>query len=238
MSPSDGPRADEPAAGDTPVTGEETEAEELPAATAAAGSVGRAATPDEQAVVAAILNEPDEPAAASGETAARSGNRRTVLVASAIAVVVLVVAGVLVYALTGNDSKDDASPVVPSIADSGDQSTSAGPGTPTGSAPPPIQSSAAPPAAGDAGAAQSVAEQAASAITSADMNTLTQLSCDPSTVGDDDTFPPDAKVEVVGEPQITGEAATVDVKVTIGEQPPATVPMPLVKQDGRWCIPG
>jgi hypothetical protein len=81
-----------------------------------------------------------------------------------------------------------------------------------------------------------VAEQAASAISDADMTTLAELSCDPASVGDEDTFPPDAKVEVVGEPEITGDAASVNVKVTIGQQPPATVPMPLIKQDGRWCI--
>jgi hypothetical protein len=203
-----------------------TGSDETPAAPPAAGSAVPADTSDE----AAPANTPAEP----------GGNRRTVLLVSAIAVVVLVVAGVLVYALTGNDSSDNANgPDVPSIADSGDRSTSAQPGTPTGSEPPPIQqSSAAPPAGGDAGAAQSVAEQAASAITSADMNTLTALSCDPSSVGDEDTFPPDAKVEVVGEPQVNGDSASIDVQVTIGGQPPATVPMPLIKQGGRWCIPG
>jgi hypothetical protein len=180
--------------------------------------------------------DPDLPAAATPP-----GKRRSpVVLISAIAVVVLVVAGVLVYVLTGDDSADNASgPSVPSIKDSGEQSTSAPAGTPPeGTAPPLTPSSAAGQQAGDAGAAQSVAEKAASAITDADMKTLTELSCDPSTAGDEDTFPSDAKVEVVGEPQITGDAASVDVKVTIGEQPPATVPMPLVKQDGRWCIPG
>jgi hypothetical protein len=89
----------------------------------------------------------------------------------------------------------------------------------------------------DASAAQSVAEQAANAISSADAETLVQLSCDPSQVGSEESIDTDTKVEVVGEPQITGDTATVDVEVTVPGAEPAVVPMPLTKKDGRWCIP-
>jgi hypothetical protein len=172
-----------------------------------------------------------------------AGNRRKVLLISAAAVVALVVAGLVVFLVTRDDSPEtaDGGPAVPTIEGS------APPGGESAQAPPdyedppltqPSTSSAQPPASGaDAGEAQSVAEQAATAITDADMETLTQLSCDPGSVGDDDTFPPDAQVEVVGEPQIVGDTATIDIRVTIPGADPATVPMPLTKQDGRWCIP-
>jgi hypothetical protein len=82
-----------------------------------------------------------------------------------------------------------------------------------------------------------VAEQAATAITNADVKTLAQLSCDPASAGEEDTFPTDATVEVIGEPQVDGETATITVRVTIKGVDPTEIPMPLTKQDGRWCIP-
>jgi hypothetical protein len=177
---------------------------------------------------------PDEPAAGGG-------NRKILLISAAV-VVVLVVAGVVIYLVTRGDSVDTASgPDVPSIENPNEPS-SVGPARPPGeatgtiTAPPSSPSAAAP--AGDAGAAQDVAKQPAQAITDSDLKTLGELSCDPGTVNpDDDTFPADAKVEVVGDPEVNGDTATVKVKVMIAEAPPATVPMPLVKQDGRWCIP-
>ena len=193
--------------------------------------------PDEQASAeeTSVEETPEpEPASAGG------GNRKVLLIAAA-AVVVLVVAGVVVYLLTRDDSTTTASdPDVPTIENPNSPS-SAGPARPPGgvtatiTAPSSSPSAAAP--AGEAGAAQDVAEQAAKAITDSDLKTLGELSCDPGAVSeDDDTFPADAKVEVVGNPQVNGDTATVDVKVMIADAPPATVPMPLVKQDGRWCI--
>ena len=191
----------------------------------------------------APLGDEDTPVEPTDEPApAATGNRKILFVAAA-AVVVLVVAGVVVYLMTGDDSTDTASPDVPTIVDSNSPS-SVGPARPPGGATAtitaPSSSASSTPAApaGDAGDAQQVASQAAKAITDSDLGTLGRLSCDPSTVGDDDTFPADAKVEVIGDPQVNGDTATVDVKVTIPNAPPATVPMPLVKQDGRWCIPG
>lgn len=210
MSQSDEPRPEEP--DDARVSAEETPTEETAPDTAA------------------------EPSPAAG-----TGNRKVLLI-SAAAVVVLVVAGVVVYLLTRDDSSGTAgAPGVPSI-ENPDQPSSVGPARPPGGVTatitaPSSSPSPSPAAGGEAGAAQDVAEQAAQAITDADLKTLGELSCDPDAVNpEDDTFPADAKVEVVGNPQVNGDTATVDVKVVIADAPPATVPMPLVKQDGRWCI--
>jgi hypothetical protein len=153
------------------------------------------------------------------------------------AVVVLVVVGVVVYLLTSGD--DEAAPA----ADK-DRQTSQ-PQSPTQSEPTvPSETGIAPgeppPNGGDAAAAAeiaNVATQAATAISNADIALINQLSCDPSANGTEDQFPPDAKAEVVGEPQVTGDTATVQLKLTIGASEPTTVPMPLTKQDGRWCVP-
>jgi hypothetical protein len=165
-----------------------------------------------------------------------SSSGRKVLLLSLAAVVAMAVAGVVVYLLTRNDSPGTtAGPSVPTIE---------GPPAPGGSAPggstpqdTPQESASLASAAGDADDVQSVAEQAAKALSSADADTLIQLSCDPSTVTDEDTLPENAKVEVVGEPEVSGDTATVNVRVTVPGVEPAEVPMPLVKQDGRWCIP-
>lgn len=188
---------------------------------------------------------PDAPVTSevSADQRPSAGNRRKVLLFSAAAVVALVVAGLVVFLVTRGDSSEtaDRGPEVPTIEGSAPPGNSAQ--APPASEEPSFTRSStpsaqAPPAGGaDAGEAQSVAEQAATAITDADMETLTQLSCDPGSVGSDDTFPPDATVEVVGEPRITGDTATIDIRVTIPGADPATVPMPLTKQDGRWCIP-
>jgi hypothetical protein len=201
-------------------------------------SVNAEETPTEEATPDTTTEDADS-APAADSAGAGAGNRKVLLFAAA-AVVVLVVAGVLVYLLTKDDSSATAgSPDVPTIQNS-DSPSSVGPARPPGGVTATITaptSSAGAAAGGEAGAAQDVAEQAAQAITAADLKTLGELSCDPSAVNpEDDTFPADAKVEVVGNPQVNGDTATVDVKVMIADAPPATVPMPLVKQDGRWCI--
>jgi hypothetical protein len=190
--------------------------------------------------VSAEDTEPTE-----GSAAGAPATRRKIWLFSIAAVVVLVVAGMVVFLLTRGDSTKDASgPGVPTIQDSNAPSTRApvsppaagttatitAPSSTAGTAP------AAPPA-GDAGNVESVAEQAATAITNADVKTLAQLSCDPGSAGEEDTFPTDATVEVIGEPQVNGETATITVRVTIKGVEPTEIPMPLTKQDGRWCIP-
>jgi hypothetical protein len=171
------------------------------------------------------------------EKPSRAIDRRTVWLITAVSVAVLMVAGVVVYLLTsGDDSSAEPGPDVPSISASGAAE-------PTTSS----QASSAPPANTATGAvagaepeaaqAQTVAEDAATAISNADVAALTKLSCDPASVGTEDQFPADAKAEVAGPPKITGDTATVDLTLTIAGSEPATVPMPLTKKDGRWCIP-
>ena len=176
------------------------------------------------------------------EQAGPAAGRNKVLITSLLAVVALVVAGVVIYLLTSGDDSDDQAGQPRDIP------------TITGSAPPASQeksspaASVAPPATAtgvtggpeapkDVQEAESIASQVATAISGADVTTLNELSCDPGSAGTEATFPADAKAEVVGEPKITGDTATVDLKLTIGQSEPTTVPMPLTKKDGRWCVP-
>jgi hypothetical protein len=177
----------------------------------------------------------------SDPTPPAKGRRKVPLIAAAV-VVVLVVAGVVIYLVTGNDDPaDTADPGVPTIEGSAGPTTTVPPSTPAGSTPPPLSTSSSPaptesPAGDDAGAVQSVAEEAAKAISDTDMQTLAELSCDPSTAGTEDTFPDNTRIEVVGEPQIEGDVATIDIRVTVPEAEPAVVPMPMTRQNDRWCI--
>ncbi|MFL6123446.1 hypothetical protein [Actinophytocola sp.] len=197
------------------------------------------------------MSQPDGPSAEerdaedlpeTGEPDAAPATRRKVWLFWTAAVVVLVAVGVVVFLLTRDDSTDTASPSVPTIADSNAPSspsqtppTTGTTATMSASAVPPTTSAAAP--AGEPRTVQSVAEQAATAISNADVKTLAQLSCDPGAAGEQDTFPTNAKVEVIGEPQVSGDTATITVRVTVEGADPAEIPMPLTKQDGRWCIP-
>lgn len=202
------------------------------------------------------MSQPDEPSAAerdaedapeTGEPAATGGSaapatRRKVWLFWTAGVVVLVAVAVVVLLLTRDDPTETASPSVPTITDSNVPSsprqattTTATPPTTTTPAAPTTTSAATPP--GEPSNVQSVAEQAATAISNADVKTLAQLSCDPSAAGEQDTFPTNAKVEVIGEPQVNGDTATIIVRVTVEGADPAEIPMPLTKQDGRWCIP-
>jgi hypothetical protein len=179
--------------------------------------------------------------AESPETTEKPAGRNKIVLVSVAAVVVLVVAGVVVYLLTrGDDAPDNAAEArdVPTITGSAAPTT---PGETTGAsvAPPATATGAtgAPPAPEEADAAETAAEQAAAAISSADVDTLNRMSCDPSNPATEETFPADAKAKVVGDPKITGDTATVDLELTIANGEPAVVPMPLTKKDGRWCIP-
>jgi len=195
---------------------------------------------DETEEAPAVEEAPAAEHAPAAEESTPPVNRRKVWLFSIAAVVVLIVAGVVIYLVTRDDSTDTASgPGVPTIEGSHQPTSPEGQAQPptgaTGTITAPPSAPAPPP--GDAGDVQSVAEQAATAISNADVETLTQLSCDPSAAGEEDTFPTDAKVEVIGEPQITGDTATINVRVTIEGAEPAEIPMPLTKRDGRWCIP-
>lgn len=185
------------------------------------------------------VSEPEtESTTETAEDTSESGaGRSKVLIVSVVAVIVLVVAGVVIYLLTSGDDSDQAT---------GDRGVPTITGSPAPTTPDPTSAGAtvAPPATAtgvtgapeEIQAAESVAKEAATAITGADVNALNKLSCDPSGATED-TFPADAKAEVVGEPKVTGDTATVDLKLTIGNSEPTTVPMPLTKKDGRWCVP-
>ena len=173
------------------------------------------------------------------ETTGQSAGRNKVVLVSVAAVVVLVVAGVVVYLLTrGDDAPDDAAQPggVPTITGS-PAPTTPGETAPGVSVAPPATATGATGAPEEAEAAETLAVQAAAAISSADVNALNRMACDPSNPATEDTFPADAKAEVVGEPKITGDTATADLELTIANSEPAVVPMPLTKKDGRWCIP-
>ncbi len=184
-------------------------------------------------------SEAEKTEAEKTETTGTPAGRNKVVLVSVAAVVVLVVAGVLVYLLTGgDDTPDNASQDgrdVPAITGSPAPTT---PDETTGaSVAPPATATGATGTPEEADAAGTVAEQAAAAISSADVNALNAMSCDPSNPATEDTFPADAKARVVGEPKITGDTATIDLELTIANSDPAVVPMPLTKKDGRWCIP-
>jgi len=165
--------------------------------------------------------------------------RNRVLIFSVAAVVVLVVAGIVVYLLTGSDPDEqaDKGSDVPTITGSAAPTTTTETTTTGASVAPPATATGVTGAPEDVQDAGSIADEVATAISSADVSTLNELSCTPGSAGTEESFPADAKAEVVGEPKVTGDTATVDLKLTIGGNEPATVPMPLTKKDGRWCIP-
>ena len=187
------------------------------------------------------VETPETPGEAGNEETGPAEGRKKVLIISVVAVVVLVVAGLVIYLLAGGDDPEDQAGQpgdVPTITGSATPTTEA---TTTGAsvAPPATATgvTGGPEAPQEEQEAESVAEQVATAISGADVSTLNELSCEPGSAGTEESFPADAKAEVVGEPKITGDTATVDLKLTIGQNEPTTVPMPLTKKDGRWCIP-
>jgi hypothetical protein len=192
-------------------------------------------SPSDDDAAAKDAESPDEETKPADKPA---DGRNKVLIFSVAAVVVLVVAGIVVYLLTSGDSENQADKPkdVPTITGSAAPTTTKTTTTGASVAPPATATgvTGAPEDVQDAG---SIAEEVATAISGADVSTLNELSCDPGSAGTEESFPADAKAEVVGEPKVTGDTATVDLKLTIGENEPATVPMPLTKKDGRWCIP-
>lgn len=89
----------------------------------------------------------------------------------------------------------------------------------------------------EAAAVKDVAEDAASAFNDRDTDGLKEVSCDPSKINEEDMkqIPPDAKMEIVGEPTVTGETAKVKATFT-AKGKSQTDDLDLKKQDGRWCI--
>lgn len=157
-------------------------------------------------------------------------NPRAVIVTVVIAVLVLAGAGIGIYQLT----KDDGNP----SAASGTSSTEPGPTAPatsTSAASAPPSQTAAPGAPEDVLAARKVAEQAIAAINGHDAEAMKKISCDPESVGSGDEIPPDARAELASDPELAGDKATVQVAIMFSGQS-STVPMPLVKRNGTWCV--
>jgi hypothetical protein len=168
----------------------------------------------------------EEPAA---ELPTEKISRRTVIIVAAMAILVLTGAGVGIYFLTtGNGGTDTAAP-----ASTGAVPGGAAPGTPTSGQLPATSTSAAAPA--EVGNAKVAAEKAIQAINSHDPEALKKVSCDPAAVGPAEGTPPEARAELVSSPELTGDTATVELKLTIGDVS-TTTPLPLRKQNGTWCV--
>lgn len=168
----------------------------------------------------------------------RSGRRTTIMIVAA-AVVVLVAIGVGIYLVAMSGEEDVAAdPAQPTI-------TGASPTRPPSSAPLPSRPVSSPPATKtppkpadrNVAAARTAAEQAATAINERDIEAMKQLSCDPSTVGSVEAFPPEATARLAENPQITGDKATAQIELSISGSEPTVVPLPMEKRGGKWCVP-
>ncbi|MGH3758878.1 hypothetical protein [Actinophytocola sp.] len=192
-------------------------------------------TPDETS-----SETPDEtPPEARDETPQDKAGRRTSLMIVAAAVVVLAAIGVGIYLVAASGDEDVAgNPSQPTITGTPPPDTPSS--TPPPSEPPasrPTSAAAPPPPANEnVAAARETAEQATTAINTRDVDTMRKLSCDPSTVGSVDSFPPRATARLAENPQITGDKATAQIELSIAGSEPTVVPVPMERRDGRWCV--
>lgn len=165
-------------------------------------------------------------------------SRRTTIMIVAAAVVVLLAIGVGIYLVAMSGEEDVAAdPAPPTI-------TGVSPTPPPSSAPLSSRPASSPPAAKppkpadkNVAAARTAAEQAATAINERDIDAMKQLSCDPSTAGSVDVFPPQATARLAENPEITGDKATAQIELSISGSEPTIVPLPMEKRGGKWCVP-
>jgi type IV secretory pathway VirB10-like protein len=184
-----------------------------------------------------------DPAAdpAADERAEEKVGRRTAILIVAAAVVVLAAIGVGIYLVATAGDSDVADPAAPTITDPSQPEPP--PSTPPPSEPPvttkPPATKTPPPPAADqnVAAARTAAEDAAAAINKRDVSAMRQLSCDPSTVGSVDAFPPQATARLVENPEVTGNKATAQIELSISGSEPTVVPLPMEKRGGKWCVP-
>lgn len=156
----------------------------------------------------------------STELPKKRNTRTTVIIA---VVAALVVAGVAVFFLTRGDD--------PAAAPSGQNGgPAAGGSTPASPPPPPTGAAAA-----EVGNARKVAEEAIQAFNSHDAQAYKKISCDPQTTGPADNAPAEARVELVSNPELTGDSGTVELKLILGDQS-TSLPLPLRKLNGTWCV--
>lgn len=158
-------------------------------------------------------------------------SRRAIVTVMAIAALVIGCAAVGIYLLNRDDDKGSAEKAGRSNAPAS-PGASSGPAPSTPTAPGPGGGSAQP---GDAGAAANLAEQAVAAINAHDSEAMKKISCDPDTAGPADAGPLEVRAELASAPELAGDTATVEVKLTIGGES-TTTPLPLRKKDGAWCV--
>jgi flagellar basal body-associated protein FliL len=164
---------------------------------------------------------------------ARKLGRRTIVIVAVVAVLVLAGIGTGIYFLTRDNGTPAATgPSTPASAAQAPATPSAGATAPSGQSGAP-ESGAANPV--EVGNAKAVAQQAIDAINTHDAESLKKISCDPDNTGPAEETLPDAHVELVSTPELTGDTATVELKLTIGDQS-TTTPLPLRKQNGTWCV--
>lgn len=187
------------------------------------------------------LEPEQEPAGdAEQQTEDRAGRRNTILiVAAAVLVLAAIGLGIYLVATSGDENVAD-DPDQPSITGSSQPEEPPASGPPSD---PPAESSPAdepkppPPANENVAAARTAAEQATTAINERDVAAMRKLSCDPSTVGSVEAFPPEATARLTANPQITGDKATAQVELSISGSEPTVVPLPMEKRGGKWCVP-
>ncbi|HEU5474814.1 MAG TPA: hypothetical protein VFV67_29575 [Actinophytocola sp.] len=165
-------------------------------------------------------------------------DRRTVIVTAVIAALVLAAVVVGIVLLTGSDDPppDTSNVALPSATAAPSSQTPSSPAAePAPSAPEQPQPEPPPAQPAEVGAAKAVADQAVAALNAHDAEAMKRVSCDPASFVDTAGTPEGATIEVVGQPELTGDTATVEVKLTIGDQT-TTVPLPLRKQNDTWCV--
>jgi type IV secretory pathway VirB10-like protein len=169
-------------------------------------------------------------------------SRRNRLVLITIgAVVVLAVVGVVVYLLTQPDSDEASNPDVPTISD---EAPPPSPQSPPSVSDPPAGNATgevtAPPPPDDdqQAAARTVAEDAIDAINTQNVDAMSQLACDPDSVGQAEDLTPGVTARLRENPTINGDEATVQLELLIEGIEPTVVDLTLEKrQDGSWCVP-
>ncbi|HEV8555632.1 MAG TPA: hypothetical protein VGR06_04445 [Actinophytocola sp.] len=166
------------------------------------------------------------------EPAGRKLTPRIIVIVAVVAVLVLAGAGTGIYFLTkGGD--DPAASSSPGPASTGSTSGPAsGPATQPSTGAQPGGSGGTP---ADTGQAKSVAEQAVKAFNSHDAAAMMKVSCDQTNNDPIENIPQGTSIELVSPPELTGDTATVELKLTIGDTS-STIPLPLRKKDGTWCV--
>lgn len=171
--------------------------------------------------------------------------RKTGVIVGIIVTVVLLAGAVAVtgfwepgffLADDADDAEDKVKQQTSQAAPTGDQNNQQPPkptvkGTTGGEAPAPDGGGT-----GEEAAVRAVADKVVKAFNERDKEGMKREFCDPSAIDEFnmDELPPGASMRITGEPQVTGDAAKVEIEFTAGSES-GTDNMPLKKQDGRWC---